>query len=218
MVADLGFGLPPGTAVRTSLIAAALARSADLDDDDVRDAFYTGLLLHLGCVAVAHESAAAFGDDIALNRAVARSNLADPDDISATLVPELIRGMAPDVAARAQAFALSREVYEWGRRTDIGVCEVARDTARRLGLPQSTQRALYHVFESWVGGAAPGGLQGDSIPIASRVARVAMDAALFSQLGGVEAAVGAVRARAGVILDPALVAMWASPRFVEGSG
>ena len=81
MVADLGFGLPPGTAVRTSLIAAALARRADLDDDDVRDAFYTGLLPHLGCVAVAHESAAAFGDDIALNRAVARSNLADPADI-----------------------------------------------------------------------------------------------------------------------------------------
>ena len=164
------------------------------------------LLLHIGCVAVAHESAAAFGDDIALNRAVARSNLADPDDIAATFVPELTRAMAPDVAARAQAFALSREVYEWGRRTDTGVCEVARDTARRLGLPQSTQLALYHVFESWVGGAAPSGLKGDSIPIASRVARVAMDAALFGQLGGVEAAVGAVRARAGVILDPALVA------------
>ena len=33
-----------------------------------------------------------------------------------------------------------------------------------------------------------------------------MDAAFFGQLGGVEAAVGAVRARAGVILDPAMVA------------
>jgi HD-GYP domain-containing protein (c-di-GMP phosphodiesterase class II) len=206
MVADLGFGLPPGTAVRTSLIAAGLARRADLGDDDVRDAFYTGLLMHLGCVAVAHESAAAFGDDIALNRAVARSNLADPNDIEATLVPELTRQMAPDVAARAQAFARSREAYEWGRRTDTGVCEVARDTARRLGLPHSTQRALYHVFESWVGGGAPSRLKGDSIPIASRVARVAMDAALFGQLGGVEAAVGAVRARAAVILDPDMVA------------
>ena len=79
MVADLGFGLPPGMAVRTSLVATALARSADLGEDDVRDAFYTALLLHVGCVAVAHESAAAFGDDIALNRAVARTNLADPE-------------------------------------------------------------------------------------------------------------------------------------------
>jgi len=206
MVADLGFGLPPGTAVRTSLVAAALARRADLGDDDVRDAFYTGLLLHVGCVAVAHESAAAFGDDLALNRAVARSNLADPNDIEATLLPEMTRGMQPAVATRARAFARSREVYDWGRRTDTGVCEVARDTARRLGLPHATQQALYHVFESWVGGGAPSRLKGDSIPVASRVARVAMDAALFDQLGGVEAAIAAVRARAGVILDPTLVA------------
>ena len=41
MVADLGFGLPPGTAVRTCLVGAALARHMTLDDDDVRD-----LLVH----------------------------------------------------------------------------------------------------------------------------------------------------------------------------
>ena len=217
MVADLGFGLPPGMAVRTSLVATALARSADLGEDDVRDAFYTALLLHVGCVAVAHESAAAFGDDIALNRAVARTNLADPNDIVATFVPEVTRGMAPNMAARARAFALSREVFEWGYRTDTGVCEVARDTARGLGLPSSIQLGLYHVFESWVGGAAPGGLKGDSIPIASRVARVAMEAAFFSHLGGVEASIAAVRARAGVILDPTLAATFvADARNVVG--
>ena len=204
MVADMGFGLPPGMAVRTSLVATALARTADLGEHDVRDAFYTGLLLHVGCVAVAHESAAAFGDDIALNRAVARTNLADPNDIMVTFVPEMTRGMTPHAAARARAFALSHEVYEWGYRTDTGVCEVARDTARGLGLPSSIQLALYHVFESWVGGAAPGGLQGDSIPIASRVARVAVEAAFFSHLGGVDASIAAVRARAGMILDPTL--------------
>ena len=91
-----------------------------------------------------------------------------------------------------------------GVRTDTGVCEVARDTARGLGLPSSIQLALYHVFESWAGGAAPGGLQGDSIPIASRVARVAVEAAFFSHLGGVDASIAAVRARAGMILDPTL--------------
>lgn len=195
MVADLGFGLPPGTAVRTCLVGAALARRMNLDDGDVRDSFYTALLMHIGCVAVAHESAAAFGDDIALNRAVARTNLADPDDVAVTLVPEMTRGMPPEVAARARAFALSSGLAEWARRTDTGVCEVARDTARRLGLPDSTQQALYHVYESWVGGWAPEGLRGDDIPIASRVARVAMDAAFFGQLGGVDAAVTALRAR-----------------------
>ena len=37
--------------------------------------------MHVGCVGVAHESAVAFGDDMALNRAVARTKLADPDDV-----------------------------------------------------------------------------------------------------------------------------------------
>src|SRR5918999_2530674 len=114
MVADLGFGLPPGTAVRSCLVATVLARRMDLDDDDVRDAFYTALLMHVGCVGVAHESAAAFGDDIALNRAVARTNMGDPD-AAVKLLPALTRGMTPDGAARASAFTLTHGA-EWGRR------------------------------------------------------------------------------------------------------
>ena len=55
MVADYGFGLPPGTAVRSCLVAAALARRLNLADDDVRDSFYAALLMHIGCVGVAHE-------------------------------------------------------------------------------------------------------------------------------------------------------------------
>ncbi len=54
-------------------------------------------------------------------------------------------------------------------------------------------------LESWVGGSAPEGLRGDDIG-------AALDAAFFGQLGGVDAAVTALRARAGVILDPAVVA------------
>jgi HD-GYP domain-containing protein (c-di-GMP phosphodiesterase class II) len=209
IVADLGFGLQPGTAVRTCLLATALGRRLGLDDAEVHDVYFTALLVHVGCVAVAHESMAAFGDDIALNRAVSRTNLAEPAAIESTFVPELTRSMAPDVAARARSFARSAEVWEWGRRTDTGVCEVARDTADRLGLPSSVQLGLYHAFESWVGGAAPGGLRGDAIPIASRVARVGLEAAVFSQLGGAPAAVAAIGARAGVILDPTM-----SARFV----
>ncbi|MEY2478820.1 MAG: hypothetical protein QOG87_4135 [Actinomycetota bacterium] len=204
MVADLGFGLPPQTAVRSCLVAAAIGRRMGLDDDDVRDCFYTALLMHIGCLGVAHESMLAFGDDLALNRAVARTNMADPQELADVLLPEMTRGMAPADAARAAEFALT-EGNEWGRRVDVGVCEVARDTARRVGLPSSTQEALHHVFEAWVGGWAPSGLRGDEIPLASRVARAATDAAFFGEMGGVERAVHALRARAGVTLDPGVV-------------
>ena len=123
-------------------------------------------------------------------------------------------GMPSAVAARAEAFVLT-EGPAWGRQVDVGVCEVGRETARRLGLPDSTQQALYHAYESWVGGWAPDGLRGDDIAIGSRVARAALDAAVFDQLGGAEAAVAALRQRAGVILDPAVVAVFAEdPRGI----
>lgn len=209
MVADYGFGLPPGTAVRSCLVAAELARCMKLPEADVRDSFYTALLMHVGCVGVAHEAAAAFGDDLALNRAVAHTNLGDPDDLVLTLLPELTRGMPPELAKRAATFALNHG-SGWGRRADVGVCEVARDTASRLGLPVSNQQAIYHVYESWAGGWAPHGLKADDIAIASRVARAAMDAAFFAHLGGAHSAVTALRRRAGGVLDPAVVESFAA--------
>jgi HD-GYP domain-containing protein (c-di-GMP phosphodiesterase class II)/DNA-binding CsgD family transcriptional regulator len=214
LVADLGFGLPQGTAVRTCLVASSLARRMDLGESDARDCFYTGLLMHVGCLAVAHEAAAAFGDDLAFNRAVSRTNLADPGDVVRTFLPTMTAGMPSAVAARTEAFVMT-EGPAWGRQVDVGVCEVGRETARRLGLPDSTQQALYHAYESWVGGWAPDGLRGEEIAIGSRVARAALEAAVFDQLGGAEAALTALRQRSGVILDPSVVAVFAEdPRGI----
>ena len=204
MVADYGFGLPPGTAVRTGLVAAALGRRMGLADGEVRDGLYTGLLMHVGCVGISHESAVAFGDDIRFYRAITGTDVNDPDDVAAVLT-EVTRAMPADVAVRTTSF-LRTHGLEWARRADTGVCEVARDTARRLGLPESTQQALYHVYETWVGGWVPHGLKGDDIGVASRVARAAMEVAFFSQLGGADAAVAVLRKRAGGLLDPAVVA------------
>jgi hypothetical protein len=48
-LADLGFGLEPGEALRSCALAAWLGRSMDLLDEDTRAAFYTALLQHVGC-------------------------------------------------------------------------------------------------------------------------------------------------------------------------
>ena len=54
-----------------------------LPEDEVRDAFYAALLMHVGCVALSHESAAALGDEFAARRASSLTNLADPGDVAA---------------------------------------------------------------------------------------------------------------------------------------
>ena len=140
---------------------------------DLRRRRRARLLLHRVCSCtsaasrVAHEAAAAFGDDIALNRAVARTNLADPDDVAATLIPEMTRGMPPDAAAeRAAAFA-----DRAGRRSGAGgptsgCARSARDTAG--GWACRTRRSRRSTTCTSPGSAAgcPTGCEGDDIAIA----------------------------------------------------
>lgn len=83
-LADLGFGLPAGEALRSCALATRLARSLELPDDDARAAFYTALLHHVGCTGYAHETARLFGDELVLNVAAGRTNPADRRDVFAT--------------------------------------------------------------------------------------------------------------------------------------
>ena len=63
---DVGFGLPPEEAMRSCLVATALARRMGINEAVVSDTFYTALLLHVGCTGFAHETAALFGDELAV--------------------------------------------------------------------------------------------------------------------------------------------------------
>ena len=200
----MGFGLPPETAMRACVIGTALARKLDLPEAEVSDTFYATLLLHVGCTALAHETAVAFGDDLTVNSAVAKTNFADPRDLFRTMIPEATRGMPPVARARAAAFIVTRG-KAFGKQFDTGSCEVARETARRIGLGIGVQRVLYEVHEWWNGGGAPRGLEGEEIALPARIARLATDAALFNDLGGRELAADALGRRSGGMLDPAVV-------------
>ncbi len=209
IAADLGFALPPEEAMRSCLIATGLAQQLELAEAEVADTFYTALLMHLGCSALSHETAVAFGDDRAVMRAVAKTNVADPADVAATLLPELTRGMGPAERSRVERYT-AEEGTEFGRRFDTGSCEVASTTAKRVGLGPGVQRALREAVEWWNGEGPPQGLQGDEIALPARIARAAADAARFDHLGGTAAAIEALRRRSGVILDPGVVAGFAA--------
>jgi HD-GYP domain-containing protein (c-di-GMP phosphodiesterase class II) len=209
IAADLGFGLPPEEAMRSCLIATALAREHGSAEDQVADTFYAGLLMHMGCSALSHETVTAFGDDRGVLGVVARTNVADPVDIATTLLPELTRGLSPLERARLEHYTIT-EGREFGRRFDTGSCEVASATARRVGLGAGVERALREAVEWWNGEGPPLGLRGEEISLAARIARAAADAARFDHIGGPEAAVDALRRRSGVILDPAVVELFAA--------
>ncbi len=145
-----------------------------------------------------------FGDERPVLTAVASTNVADPVDISENLMPILLQVESPDVRAQVEHFAATDQ-GEFGRNFDTGSCEIASATARRVGLGKGAERSLKEAVEWWNGEGPPQGLKGDEIAPAARVARAAADAARFDALGGKDAVVGAVKARSGGILDPAVV-------------
>ena len=189
---DLGFGLPPEEAMRSCLIATGLARNLGLPEDEVADAYYTALLMHVGCSALSHETAMVFGDERPVLTAVASTNVADPVDISENLMPILLQVESPDVRAQVEHFAATDQ-GEFGRNFDTGSCEIASATARRVGLGTGAERSLKEAVEWWNGDGPPQGLKGDEIAPAARIARAAADAARFDALGGKDAVVEAVR-------------------------
>ena len=206
---DLGFGLPPETAMRSCLVATRLARAHGLAEADVRDSFFTSLLLHVGCPGFSHETAALFGNELAVTRAAARTNLADPADYERTLIPEATRGLSPSVRRRVTE-RLIREGPAFGERYDTASCEIGSSVARRIGIGSGVERALYEVAEWWNGGGAPQRLREDDITIGARVAHVAADAVVLDDLVGADLAVDGVRRRAGSVLDPSLVETFAA--------
>jgi HD-GYP domain-containing protein (c-di-GMP phosphodiesterase class II) len=211
LAADLGMGDEPEKAVRTCLVAVALARRLGLAEEDVADVYYTALLQHVGCTGGAHDLADVFGDDLAANHAGDLTNFADPRDILRTWLREI----APDAGAVGRLRVLAATART-SRRLDEAVvkadCEVARQAARRLDLPEAVQRAVHESLEWWNGKGGPQGLAGEEIALPARIVTLASKAELFHRVGGIELAADAVRRRSGGYFDPALV-----EAFVQGA-
>jgi HD-GYP domain-containing protein (c-di-GMP phosphodiesterase class II) len=200
-LADLGFGLQAGHALRSAALTAGLSRDLGLTDEQRRAALYTALLLHVGCIGYAHEQARAFGDDLAAFAAVSRTNVADARDVVSTFLPEVTRGHPLFLRVRLGATTFVRGKHH-GQAASTAACEVGRDAARRLGLPDEVQHSVYSAYEWWDGGGEPLGRSGDEIPVGARLAVLAAVAMIFDDSAGPEAAVHAVRQQRGTILDP----------------
>jgi HD-GYP domain-containing protein (c-di-GMP phosphodiesterase class II) len=205
LISDHELGLRPDDAVRSCVVATALARKLDLPAGEVAGVFYDSLFEHVGCLGYAHETYRVWGDDLAANRAAQQTNFADPKEPLTTYLPTLLRDLdgwdRPRVAAR-----FLTQGPGFLKRFATASCEVAAQTARRLGLPHDVQLGLRQYAEWWNGKGVPAAVKGEEISLTARVVHVASVAAKFDALGGPGLAVEAVRRRAGSILDPAISA------------
>jgi HD-GYP domain-containing protein (c-di-GMP phosphodiesterase class II) len=196
---DLGMGQEPEKAVRSCLLATELARAAVLPAAQVRDVYYTALLMHLGCTASSHEVTQLFGDDVSVNAQAERTDETQPREALALL----------RLAGRGSGLQRPRHVVRalaagGEQNTAIlrSVCEVGTRLAQRLRLGAGVEAGLRDALEGWDGRGGAYGRTADDIATPARFAALAAQAVIFDRLGGPDAAVDMVRRRAGRWFDP----------------
>jgi HD-GYP domain-containing protein (c-di-GMP phosphodiesterase class II) len=202
LATDLGTGQPLGHALRTCVAATGIAGAMGCGPDEVRTVHQFALLRFLGCTADSAETAGlAGGDDRAFLAAMAPVFMGSGREIATAFVRNL--GAGQPAMRRLVLAAHGLADVRGTQRSLAAHCEVAVMLAGRAGLEPLVVEALAHAYERWDGKGYPGGLAGDAVPLAVRIAVVARDVDLAITLG-IDPREW-LRARRGRAYDPAVV-------------
>lgn len=201
---DLGLGQPAEHMLRAALIATRLADRLGLSKPQRDSAYYTTLIMWIGCHADSHEYAQWFGDDIGVRH---DSYLVDWSGLPYMrfLVSNIGRGQPLLQRVSMMATLLINARGQISRMIHSH-CTAAALLADRLGLGADVQAALACAFERYDGGGLPTGARGEAIPVQMRVAQLAEMAEVHHRMYGVEGARAMVRARSGGQFDPQVAA------------
>lgn len=202
MATDLAMGFPLEHGLQSSVIAARLCDRLDVDRETASQAYFLSLLFYVGCNAPAEVGWDVFGDDDSL------ITYASPFRFGsrAEMARGMMRAVAPPTApAHIRVWRVSRHLPELA----IGfagvvdaTCEVARMLTDELGLGPPVSNLVAFESVRWDGKGFPGGVAGDEIPLAVRIAHVARDAAFQLILGDVEFVSDVIGRRAAQAFDP----------------
>jgi len=199
---DLGFGQPMEHVLRQCLIALRLADLLDLDEETKLTAYYTALLVNVGCHTDAHEQAKWFGDDIAM-----KSDKYDHDLRGARALASGIRQLGAGSPV-LQRFRIGVEFARYGHRELDNMITyhsaMARTLAERLRLPEQVLDAVGCAYEQWDGRGWPGLRSGQDVPLPTRLATMGEFVEVAYRVGGIDAATKLARARSGKQFDPTL--------------
>jgi HD-GYP domain-containing protein (c-di-GMP phosphodiesterase class II) len=209
LASDVGHDQPLEKSLRTTVIATRLGAQLGLAREELSAVYYVALLRSIGCTANSHETAILVGGDDRAFLGLVQELAGGDARRWAHGAAQLVASSAPELAAvRPQAWFLLEGRAE-GRRARDAACEVSTAIARRLGLPEMVQAGLDQVYERW-DGRGPGGIGGEALCVAARIAHLADVAEIALRAGGVPAACAIARGRAGSHLDPALAELFAS--------
>lgn len=173
-IGDLSMGQPTDHSLRTSWLAARLATEAGHGETQCGVVKGVSLLRWSGCTANAAGFSEWLGDDIGGR--------------------EAMLAMRPGWAGEAEA----QERVETAITPLAQIhCEVSGEIARMLGLDDTTQAALRHIFEAWDGRGLPERLDRARVPEAVFLVALASDLEILSRIYGLEGAQKLIAQKAG---------------------
>src|SRR4051812_47817927 len=166
---DLGFSQPMEHVLRQCLIALRLAERVGVDEDTRASVYYAALLVNVGCHSDAHEQAKWFGDDLEMKSDKYVYGLRGLRGAVAML-SRIGSGSDTTIGKMRVRMEFATSGYKDVDDMISNHAALAGQLAGDLALPPETQRALGSSYEMWDGHGWPGELQGEAIPVSSRIA------------------------------------------------
>ncbi len=198
---DHAFGQPPGSQLRSTVIAQELAATAGLDATALETTWWTSTLRFLGCTGHSFETSLLFGDEIELRAWSLEADASNPVEFLRKMVG--LAGAGRSGLARLRAVVSVLATGKAGAEANFrAACEVADAFAIRLGLGDDVRAALATNFERWNGRGLPNGVETTAIPLPMRIAQIAQELEVLTRGDSVEHALEIVEARKGRAYDP----------------
>jgi putative nucleotidyltransferase with HDIG domain len=200
---DLTEGQPKGHSIRTCMIGMRIGAAAGLTPETLTELYYALLLKDAGCSSNASRMASLFGgDDHYLKPRLKTVDWHDRRALAVETWNVIARGQS--VFTRARHFLGVAQQPMVTRELIASRCERGGSIARRLGFPEPTALAIQSLDEHWNGKGHPQGLEGEAIPLLSRIINLAQTAEVFMSKGDASSAMSVLAERRGRWFDPTL--------------
>lgn len=202
---DLTEGQPAGHCIRCCWIGMHIGHKLGLDEADLWNLYYTLLLKDAGCSSNAARLCELYGGD---DRSIKHDfKVVDSQKFTdiARFVFEHV-GVGDSLGSRLKKLLfLTSHGETLAEELVTTRCERGADIARKLGLNEDISNGIRYLDEHWNGHGKPYKLEGNTIPVYSRIALLSQIVDVFFTVGGQQAALDEVSKRSGSWFDPEIV-------------
>lgn len=202
---DMTEGQPAGHCLRCCWIGVHIGREIGLDEPAIWGLYYTLLMKDLGCSSNAARICELYLTDDRQFKYDFKLVGTDTAQIL-NFVFEHTGKQAGWTQRLTSILNIMRNGDSIAQELIQTRCNRGAQIARQLRFPESVAAGIHSLDEHWNGHGRPDNLQGEAIPLNSRIALLSQVIDVFNFSNGAEAALAEIRQRAGRWFDPNLVA------------